>query len=80
MPSRTLEWKTDQTLAVGKGAIVQQFVALLGDDRLEIDVAPWGEGRFRFNGREIAHVDDAKTGAKPSGRSRKLQITTWTRT
>jgi enoyl-[acyl-carrier protein] reductase I len=60
MPSRTLEWRTDQALAVGKGATVQQFVALLGDDRLEIDVAPWGEGHLRINGREIAHVDDAK--------------------
>jgi enoyl-[acyl-carrier protein] reductase I len=60
MPSRTLEWKTDQALAVGKGATVQQFVAMLGDDRLEIDVAPWGEGHLRINGREIAHVDDAK--------------------
>jgi enoyl-[acyl-carrier protein] reductase I len=60
MPSRTLEWKTDQALAVGKGATVQQFVAMLGDDRLEIDVAPWGEGHLKINGREIAHVDDAK--------------------
>jgi hypothetical protein len=23
-------------------------------------VAPWGEGRFRVNGREIARIDDAK--------------------
>src|SRR5574339_1144942 len=60
MPSNILEWKTDQSLAVGKGATVQQFVALLGDDRLEIDVAPWGEGHLRINGREIAHVDDVK--------------------
>ena len=55
-----LEWKIDQTLAVGKGATVQQFVAVLGNDRLEIDVAPWGEGHLKINGREIAHVDDAK--------------------
>jgi enoyl-[acyl-carrier protein] reductase I len=47
-------------LAVGKGATVQQFVALLGDDRLEIDVAPWGQAHLKINGREIAHVDDAK--------------------
>jgi enoyl-[acyl-carrier protein] reductase I len=60
MPSRTLEWRTDQALAVGKGATLQQFVALLGDNRLEIDIAPWGEGHLRINGREIAHVDDAK--------------------
>lgn len=60
MTSRTLEWRADQTLSVGKGATVQQFVALLGDDRLEIDIAPWGEGHLKINGREIAHVDDAK--------------------
>jgi enoyl-[acyl-carrier protein] reductase I len=60
MPSRVLEWKTDDSLAVGKGATVQQFVATLGDDQLQIDVAPWGEGHLKINGREIAHVNDAK--------------------
>jgi enoyl-[acyl-carrier protein] reductase I len=60
MTSTTLEWKTDQTVAVGKGATVQQFVALLGADKLEISVAPWGEGQLKVNGREIAHVDYAK--------------------
>jgi enoyl-[acyl-carrier protein] reductase I len=47
-------------LAAGKGATVQEFVATVGDKRLEIDVAPWGEGHLKVNGREIAHVDDAK--------------------
>ncbi len=60
MASKILEWKTDDSLAVGKGATVQQFVATLGDDQLQIDVAPWGEGHLKINGREIAHVDDAK--------------------
>jgi enoyl-[acyl-carrier protein] reductase I len=55
-----LDWKTIDTLAVGKGATVQQFVAIVGDDRLEAEVAPWGEGRLRINGRDIAHIDDAK--------------------
>lgn len=55
-----LEWKTNEVLAVGKGATVQQFVATVGADRLEIDVAPWGEGHLNVNGREIAHIDDAK--------------------
>jgi len=59
MPS-LLDWKTDTTLSVGKGATVQQFVAKLGDDQLQIEVAPWGEGHLRINGREIAHIDDAK--------------------
>jgi enoyl-[acyl-carrier protein] reductase I len=60
MASKILEWRTDESLAVGRGATVQQFVATLGDDQLQIDVAPWGEGHLRINGREIAHVDDAK--------------------
>jgi hypothetical protein len=65
MTSTTLEWKTDQTVAVGKGATVQQFVASLGADKLEISVAPWGEGQLKVNGREIAHVDYAKEGGRP---------------
>jgi len=60
MASKILEWRTDESLAVGRGATVQQFVANLGDDQLQIDVAPWGEGHLRINGREIAHIDDAK--------------------
>ena len=64
MTSRLLEWKIDQTLAVGKGATVQQFVATLGEDQLEIDVAPWGEGHLKVNGREIASVNDAKIAAR----------------
>jgi enoyl-[acyl-carrier protein] reductase I len=60
MTSTTLDWKTDEKLAVGKGATVQQFVASLGGDKFEIDVAPWGEGHLRINGREIAHVEGLK--------------------
>ena len=51
------DWKSIEGLAVGKGATVQEFV---GNDRLEIDVAPWGESHLKVNGREIAHVNDAK--------------------
>ncbi len=60
MPQKKPEWKTNEALAVGKGATVQEFVATVGDDRLEIDVAPWGEGHFRVNGVELAYVNDAK--------------------
>jgi enoyl-[acyl-carrier protein] reductase I len=60
MIANILEWKTNEALAVGKGATVQQFVATVGNDRLEIEVAPWGEGHFKVNGREIAHINDAK--------------------
>jgi enoyl-[acyl-carrier protein] reductase I len=39
---------------------VQQFVATLDDDQLQIDIAPWGEGHLKITGREIAYVADAK--------------------
>ena len=60
MNSSILDWKVDETLAVGKGATVQQFVATLGSDQLAIDVAPWGEAHLKINGREIAHIDYPK--------------------
>jgi enoyl-[acyl-carrier protein] reductase I len=54
------DWKSNGTLAVGKGATVQEFVATVGANKLEIDVAPWGEGHLKVNGLEIAYVRDAK--------------------
>src|SRR5262249_38368890 len=57
---RMLEWKTNDALAVGKGATLQQFVATVGKDRLEAEISPWGEGQLKINGREIAHINDAK--------------------
>jgi enoyl-[acyl-carrier protein] reductase I len=54
------DWTTNERLAAGKGATVQEFVATVGDDKLEIDVMPWGEGHLKVNGTEIAHVSDAK--------------------
>jgi enoyl-[acyl-carrier protein] reductase I len=57
---RTLVWTANQDFPAGKGATVQEFVAVVGDSRYIIDVAPWGEGRFMVDGREIARVDDAK--------------------
>jgi hypothetical protein len=41
--------KAKEGLAAGKGATVQEFVATVGDKRLEIDVAPWGEGHLKVN-------------------------------
>jgi enoyl-[acyl-carrier protein] reductase I len=55
-----LEWKTNDALAVGKGATLQQFVATVGKDRLEAEISPWGEGQLKINDREIAHINDAK--------------------
>jgi len=54
------DWKTNGSLAVGKGATVQEFVATVGDHKLEIDVAPWGEGHLKVNGLEVAYVSDAR--------------------
>ena len=53
-------WEPNKDFAAGKGATMQEFVATVGDDKLEIDVAPWGEGHLKVNGREIAHINDAK--------------------
>jgi len=58
--SAALDWQASQHLAAGKGATVQAFVAALGADRFEIEVAPWGEGHLRLNGREIGHVSNGK--------------------
>src|SRR3954471_15893191 len=35
------DWKSDGDFAVGKGATVQQFVARVDGEMLEIQVAPW---------------------------------------
>jgi len=53
-------WAPNEDLAVGKGATVQQFVATVGTDRLEIEVAPWGEGTLKINGAQIAKVSERK--------------------
>lgn len=60
MTLHKIDWKTNEKLAVGKGATVQEFYATVGQTKLEIDVAPWGEGHLKVDGREVAHVDDAK--------------------
>ena len=54
------DWKMKEGLAAGKGATVQEFFANVGGDKFEIDVAPWGEGNLRVNGRQVAHINDAK--------------------
>src|SRR5436305_1357577 len=60
MSSGGLDWRAHETLAAGTGATSQEFFATVGDNRLEIDVAAWGEGHLRINGREVARIDDAK--------------------
>jgi enoyl-[acyl-carrier protein] reductase I len=54
------EWKTNPDLPVGKGATFQRWIATIGENKLEMDVAPWGEGFLRVNGREIGRIKDGK--------------------
>jgi enoyl-[acyl-carrier protein] reductase I len=61
MPLRRVAWKPNAGLAAGKGATVQQFIASLGSDKLEINVAAWGEGDLKVNGVEIAHIENRKS-------------------
>jgi enoyl-[acyl-carrier protein] reductase I len=60
MNSGKPDWKANEKIPVGKGATFQQWVAVVGKHKLEMDVAPWGEGHLKANGREIAHINDAK--------------------
>jgi enoyl-[acyl-carrier protein] reductase I len=60
MPTIKPSWKPNEDLAVGKGATLQQFFATVGPDRLEIEVAPWGEGTLKVNGVQIAKVSERK--------------------
>src|SRR5262245_55714711 len=55
-----LEWKTNEALPVGRGGTRQPYVASVGHHQLEMVIAPWGEGQLKLNGREIAHINDAK--------------------
>jgi enoyl-[acyl-carrier protein] reductase I len=60
MTSLKPDWKPNETLPAGKGATFQQWVAAVGSENLQMDIAPWGEGLLKINGREIAHIKDAK--------------------
>jgi enoyl-[acyl-carrier protein] reductase I len=55
-----LEWRTNEKLAAGKGATAQEFIAEVGDYKLEITVAPWGEGQLKINGQKISQIENAK--------------------
>jgi enoyl-[acyl-carrier protein] reductase I len=59
MPLRAVDWEPNRELPTGK-ATLQQFVATLGEDRFEINVAPWGEGQLKVNGREVARTAEGK--------------------
>lgn len=59
-PGEGLRWAVNNNFPVGKGACIQEFTALADGAAYLIDVAPWGEGRFTVDGREIARIDDAR--------------------
>ena len=61
MPMRKVDWRPAAGIAAGKGATVQQFIASLGSDKLEISVAASGEGDLKVNGVEIAHIQNRKS-------------------
>ena len=65
-------WKKNRDLAMGKAGIFQQWNATLGENTLEIDVAPWGEGFLRVNGRAIGHIKDAKDRRHAFGELNKM--------
>ena len=54
-------WKAHQIPPAEEGAPVQQFVATVGSARLEIEVAPWGDGTLKVNGVQIAQVHAARS-------------------
>ena len=58
MDKRSADWEPNRVMPTGKGTL-QQFVATVGKDRFEINVAPWGEGQLTVNGREIARTAEA---------------------
>ncbi len=53
-------WKLNRNLPVGKDAAVQRFFAIVGGNRLEIEITPAGDGALKVNGVQIAKVDHAK--------------------
>jgi hypothetical protein len=67
MPSNPT-WKTNETLAAGKGATVEEFVAMVGTDKLEIDVAPGA----RVVSRSMAGKLHTSTTPKIDASSRRL--------
>src|SRR5271169_2622237 len=60
MSPTTPNWEPNTDAPVGKGATVQQFVATVDKKKLEIEIAPWGEGRLKVDGREIVRIEDPK--------------------
>jgi enoyl-[acyl-carrier protein] reductase I len=54
-------WKPQAAAPAGEDAPVQQLVATVGSARLEIAVAPWGDGTLKVNGVQIAQIHAARS-------------------
>ena len=65
--------EANNALAARKGVIGRQFVAIVGDDNLEAEVAQSSEDRRGIIGRDIAHIDAAKDRRQSFVQSRKSQ-------
>jgi enoyl-[acyl-carrier protein] reductase I len=53
MSMSKVDWKSNDDLAVGKGATVQEFMAIVGADKLAIDFAPWGKAACASMGKKL---------------------------
>ncbi len=62
MKKKKMDWTPDLSLPAGKGATLQRFTATDGEDQLEIDTTPWGEGDLKINDEPVAHVADNQSG------------------
>ena len=77
MVAASPDWRPNQAFAAGRGATVQRFVAIVGSDKLEIDVTPWGDGSLRVNGYPAAHVNDAADGGQAFRKLIKSRAVSW---
>ena len=64
-PPKKLEWKSNEALAVGKGATVQEFVATVGEDRLEM-LQPGVRAISRSTASNLHTLMTPRIGARPS--------------
>src|SRR5215217_4993107 len=76
MTSARPNWEPNKDLPVGKGATFQQYVATVGDEKLEIDVAPWGRGPFEGQRTENRTGQGCQDSNRPFAISNRLPSAT----
>jgi enoyl-[acyl-carrier protein] reductase I len=67
-------WKAYAVPPAGVGAPIQQFVATVGSARLEIELAPLGDGTLKVNGVQIAQVRAARSHREALRDLKKLAV------